>query len=163
MRTRDSSAITDGTAQDARFPAPLHDHYFDVDERPFENVIARTAEFAKLIRYYNVHNQKSGDWKDLFASDDAVVMADIVATDSVRMEAEFLARVGNSAEAARFLIRHTHRINGWFMRLLEAEGDAGILSRQIAMLVKTKLREVLHVGVRFFAAGYAGEPVRTSS
>jgi hypothetical protein len=141
------SQITDGTAQDNRFPPALRDHYFNVDERSFEDVISRTAEFVKHVHYYNLSNSKDETWKDLFAADNAVIMTDILATDSRRMESEFLGHLEKDRPglpAASYLVGFAHRINSWYTHLLGSEDESGrVLTKHIEALVEKKLSEPL--------------------
>jgi hypothetical protein len=152
LRPRDISAIVDGTAQDGRFPAALADHYFDVDERTLAELIAGSAEFAKSIHYYNLSNSRDESWRRLFASDEIAVMADIITTDSARMEAEFLRRIKDPVAAAEYLVGFAKRIDRWYQCLLDAEAKTGImLSRQIKELIESKLRPALHDVAEFLA------------
>lgn len=152
MRSRDSSPITDGTAQDDRFPAPLADHYFDVDERPYEDLIARTAQFAKFVRYYSAVDPNIKNWKPLFATDEIVILADIMTTDSVRMEAEYREKTALSPEkTAEYLIRFALRIDGWFQRLKDAKNESGrLMSRAISELIQRKLKSAIETVARLF-------------
>jgi len=143
---REWSRITDGTAQDDRFPRPLdeHDeHFFRADERKFEDMISRSADFSKLIPFYNLSNRKDGTtWIRLFHSDQAVVMAEIVATDYDRMQAEFLGLLRQSSlDAARYVVRFAGRFDSWYRRLLGVGDESGqVLCRS---MIDGKLRTAL--------------------
>ncbi|MGA2889703.1 MAG: baseplate J/gp47 family protein [Terracidiphilus sp.] len=139
----------------------LGDHYFDVDERGLEQVIARTAEFSKHVRYYNARNIPQDSWKDLFANDEAVVMADILTTDSARMEAEFLPLLHRPPAAAAYMMRFSLRIDRWYQSLINGEDDpASLVSRRIKAVVEQKLRSAIqHSAAYLPAAGQATESV----
>lgn len=133
-----------GTAQRDRYADALDDHYFDVDERSFEDLIARTAEFAKAIPYYDMTGRRDGNWRDLFASDELVVMAQIAATNSARMESEFLPRLHDPAASIGYLIGFALRIDGWYRRLLGAGDEpARMMRRHIEVVVERKLKSAL--------------------
>ncbi len=146
MRRRHLSAITDGTPQDGRLAQPLGDHYFDVEERAFEDFVAAGAELAKTLPYYNANNVQDGTWRNLFSRDVAVVLADIITTDTSRMEGEFLPLLKKEPEhAAEHLAGFAHRIDGWYQHMLASDDDsARILARHIEVVVKRKLRDAMH-------------------
>jgi len=151
MRQRELSEITDGTAQDARQAPALGDHYFDVDERSFEDLVVQAAEFSKSIRYFNAQNIAEESWRDLFTHDDAVVMAEILTTDSARMEAEFLPYLQSPAAGANYLLRFSLRIDHWYQRLLIGEDEsAHVLSRQIRAVIEQKLKSVIQQVAVYF-------------
>jgi len=159
MRPRDLSSIADGTAQDDRLPPALEDHYFDVEERAFEDIVARSAEFAKSVRFYNAQNLPEGSWRNLFASDESAVMVDIITTDATRMEAEFLPLLKNPPAAAAYLTRFSLRIDHWYQRLLKAEDDpANPVTRQIKAVIEQKLKSAIQQSTAYLpAAGQATE------
>lgn len=141
---RDPGLGNGGTAQRDRFPEALRDDYFKVDERSFEDLIARTAEFAKTIAYYDDDGLRDGSWRELFASDEIVVMAQIAATDSARMESEFLPLLDDAAASIGYLIGFALRIDGWYRRLLSLQDEpARMIRRQIEVVVDRKLKAAL--------------------
>ena len=141
---RDLLAIVDGTAQTGRLADGLRDHYFDVDERSFEELIARSAELAKYIHYYDGNNSRRGSWKKLFDSDEALVLADIITTDTARMERQYLAREKDAAEVATYLAGFARHIDRWYRRLNEVDEDASrVICRQIEAVISSKLRDSL--------------------
>ncbi len=118
--------ISDGADQNGRFPAPLRDHAFDVDERSLENLLASTAEFAATVEYRNLRDEKDGTWKDLFDADGAVVMAEIISSDVSALEAKFL---GDPLYTNQFIAR---RIGEWHLRLQAATDEPSqILGQQL--------------------------------
>ncbi|WP_420238189.1 hypothetical protein ACOBR2_00845 [Telmatobacter bradus] len=115
-----------------------------MDERSFEDLVVQAAEFSKSIRYFNAQNIAEESWRDLFAHDEAVVMAEILTTDSARMEAEFLPYLQSPPAAANYLLRFSLRIDHWYQRLLQGEDEsAHVLSRQIRVVIEQKLKSAI--------------------
>lgn len=61
-----------GTSQENRFPEALHNDYFKIDEREFDDLVAQSAEFSKFLKYYNENNNEDQkeveDWQEFFKS-----------------------------------------------------------------------------------------------
>ncbi|MCK9155242.1 MAG: baseplate J/gp47 family protein [Paludibacteraceae bacterium] len=55
-----------GTSQQDRYPKALDPDYYKIDERSFEDLVARTAEFSKMVKYYDSSNHENGSWKEFF-------------------------------------------------------------------------------------------------
>jgi hypothetical protein len=155
--------ITDGTAQDDRFPLPLDDRssrFFHVDERTFEDMVSRTADFAKVIRFYNLRDQIDGTWINLFYADEAVVMAEIIATDYALMEAEFIGHGSNALlEAAGYVVRFAERFDSWYRRLSHSEDELSQVLRRA--ITDRKLRAAIG-DVRRILTHLEGENPATS-
>lgn len=150
MRHRDMSAITDGTAQDERLSAALDDHFFDVDPRSFEEIVARCAELSNHIWYYNLANQRAGNWKGLFAGDETVIIAEIMAIDAARMEAEFFPLLADHGAAASYLAGFSLRISNWYRHLRQNESDAAqSLSRYLEQVIEQKLKNAMQLSMLY--------------
>lgn len=150
---RNVFAITDGTAQDKRLADGLRDHYFDVEERSFADMMMGSADLARTIRYYDALNQPKGAWTGLFESDELMVLADIVSTDTARMEAEFLERQSDLYESAMYLLMFARHIDRWHERLVAFDdGTAQTMRGQIEAVVKTKLRDAMRTAVTILRA-----------
>ena len=150
--------ITDGTAQQDRQSAALLPGYFNVDELSFENLLAMGAEFASIIKYYNLNNETDGDWGGLFRADEAVIMASILSTDLERLESDF-QRISSSKpdKLPRFMLDLATRINDWFTSLSSCENSPGeLLANKIATIISEKLASELHKLYRI--ARYAEVP-----
>jgi hypothetical protein len=78
-----------GTSQDERMPAALKEGYINADERLFSDFLAMAAEYAPVIRFFNLADEPYGDWEPFFTSDEAFIIALILATDLARKESEF--------------------------------------------------------------------------
>ncbi|MGE3976129.1 MAG: hypothetical protein AB7F94_00900 [Nitrospira sp.] len=138
--------ISDGIRQDARFLAALKEGYFHVDERTFESLLAMSAEFASDLNFFNLHNERDGNWSQLFTSDAAVTMAHILSTDLRRLESEFLERSELSVEgAAAYIVGMARHIDTWFTCLNATDDEPGkALGAQISQLIGMRLAADLH-------------------
>jgi hypothetical protein len=158
MRHRDMSVITDGTAQDERLSAALDDHFFDVDPRGFEEIVARCAELSTYIRYYNLANHHAGSWKGLFAGDETVIMAEILAIDAARMEAEFFPLLADHGAAASYLADFSLRISDWYRHLRQNESDAAqSLSRYLGQVIEQRLKDTMQLALLYAPRSKAAE------
>jgi hypothetical protein len=140
--------ITDGTEQNDRFPSALKDAYFNADELSFEDLLALSTEFAFQLHFYNLNNERDGNWSELFTSDESVITAIILSTDTRRIEAEFLRLMetnrGNPA-LAECVYKLAFLIDFWFRKLKFVEhAPAKGLSWHIASVVENKLAADLH-------------------
>ncbi len=83
-----TSIIRDGTSQEERLLPALKEGYFDVDELGFEDLFAMAAEYAGLIEYRNVENLPEGSWRSFFESDEAGILASLMAIDSKKLHSD---------------------------------------------------------------------------
>jgi len=138
--------ITDGTGQREREPAEFTPGHFNIDEHRFEDLLAMGAEFAAVMKYYNLHNRIEGDWGELFNTDEAVVMAVILSIDLKRMESDFFAIPFNhTIELLQYMLKLARQINRWLLRLSASRHKSGeLLARKLEMLIKDTLATQLH-------------------
>ena len=143
--------IRDGTSQNDRFPDALREGYIQVDELAFEDLMAMGAEYARILKYYNLNNAHDGDWKAFFTSDEAVTMAMIRTVDLQKFEKDFFdARIRLSDMEG---LEPTHlpnyrlakKIDDWLKHLKQPQSEAGqALYAIIENVIKEKLaRELL--------------------
>ena len=57
-----------GSSQENRFPEELHNDYFKIDEREFDDLVVQSAKFSKFLKYYNEENNQDKDWQAFFES-----------------------------------------------------------------------------------------------
>ena len=138
--------ITDGTGQQDRQPAPFAPDYFRVDGFKFEQLLALGAEFASVMKFYNLGNEVDGDWGELFNADEAVLMADIIALDLKRLGSDFRGMPYDDMPALLdFVLELAVRINFWYVRLSASQQpSAELLANNIATLIADKLKVELH-------------------
>ena len=70
-----------GTSQSERLLNALLPESIKVDERSMSDLLAFTAKFSEIVKYYDLTNSSSGDWSQFFQRDESVFLATIVATD----------------------------------------------------------------------------------
>jgi hypothetical protein len=59
----------DGVSQAQRRQAALAPDYIAVDERSLKDLLAFARQYAKELRYYNLHNSVEGDWSAFLSPD----------------------------------------------------------------------------------------------
>jgi hypothetical protein len=138
--------ITDGTGQQDRALAALRPRYFDVDEHSFEDLMAMGAEFASVIKFYNLGNEADDNWGELFDADEAVVMASILSINLDRIESDFYnIPYSHSVELLSFMLDLAHKINHWYLRLSACGHESGqLLAAKLETIIKDKLAAQLH-------------------
>ena len=135
--------ITDGTAQNTRFPAALEEGYFKVDEMTFEDLLTLSVELASYLHFYNLQYKREGSWAELFEGDDAVVMAQILSLDLKRLETDFQRRFESSLEdVAEGLCEFVKDIDGWLQKLKTSSHKSGkALGAKIEEVIEEKLAD----------------------
>ncbi|WP_085315870.1 baseplate J/gp47 family protein [Derxia lacustris] len=98
--------MADGTHQLDRFPAALGAGRVGIDESTFADRVATSAALARQLRYINPGmGGAEADWLPMFAADDALTLARVLAIDVDARSADFL-RLADSAEPAQLLRRY---------------------------------------------------------
>ncbi|MCA8929303.1 MAG: hypothetical protein KDC18_14650, partial [Alphaproteobacteria bacterium] len=135
----------DGVRQGDRLPEALADGYFHVDERNFAALLAGLSETAGRLPFVDQANRFAGTWQRLFAREDLVVMAEILATRTAPLERRFLdALHRDPAKAGAELRDLAARIDGWLQRLGQLPARPAVeLHRRTAELVRTRLGPAL--------------------
>ncbi len=138
-------SISDGTEEKDRFPRALESGYFLPDERRFEELLALGFELARTLPFHDLRNERNGTWGDLFTVNEAVVMAHILSTDAMRLEAEFAQQREMGVEqTVRFAYETARRIDFWLSTLgLPSSRAASELSERIEALVTERLADDL--------------------
>lgn len=100
-----------------------------------------SAEFASNLNFFNLHNERDGNWSQLFTADAAVTMAHMLSTDLRRWEAEFVERSERSLEeAAASIVGMARHINTWLTSLNAADDEPGkALGAQLSQLIGMRL------------------------
>lgn len=83
----------DGSSQDERLLPALASGYFKVDETRFEDLLFLASELAGHLQYRNAANRPDGNWQVFFDSDEACILAAILATNAQGIAAEFSASI----------------------------------------------------------------------
>lgn len=131
-----------GCEQRERPPEALAEGYFGVDESRLEERVAMAAALGRQLRFLDLRLQDSGDWGELFDSDEALVLARIAATDLRDRQAGFL-RLADSAslpQLARRLFALAGLLDDWYKALQHNEQPgARQLCARIEQLVSRPL------------------------
>ena len=118
--------ITDGTGQRDREPDAFAPGYFNIDEHSFETLLSMGAEFAEVMKFYNLRNRIEGNWGELFNNDEAVVMAVILSVNLKRIEADFDSiPAGHTVELLQYMLHLAREINQWLLRLSASPHKSG--------------------------------------
>jgi hypothetical protein len=138
--------VTAGTAQGERFPPRLAPGWFAPDELGFEQRVAMTAALARHLRFVALDHPEGGDWRRLFESDVALVLARIAAIDLRALQHRFLrgADAGPVEHLAHQVVQLAQWIDLWF-KSLDRQGDPVALAfrARIRQLVEQQLGEDL--------------------
>ena len=123
-----------GTAQDERLLRSLLPDSIKVDERSMSDLLAFSAKFSELIQYYDLDNNRAGDWSKFFKSDETVFLATIVSTDLHAIEQkhnkwihflENAPRAEEKLEALEHLMQQVldmaKQINDWYVHALNMD------------------------------------------
>ncbi len=141
-----NSRVSDGSDQGQREPLAFRPGYFDVDEMTFEVLLSMASEYAAMINYYNIANQKEGSWAALFNSNEAVIMA-LIATSNVQGIESGFARLNSSelAAPAEYVIGVAATLDFWLQRLAAAPTEpAAQLRSNIYEMIRANLLPGLH-------------------
>jgi hypothetical protein len=136
--------IRDGTDQNHRFPLPLENGYFNVDEFTFEHLAGMGADLSKCLAYYNFENQIDGNWESLFSSDEAVIFTMILNFD-LNHQLKWFTFLSKHREMATLVLQNyrlAERINEWYEMLSKINKDlARDCCRRIRHLIGKKLKQ----------------------
>ncbi len=149
-----------GTAQDERLLRSLLPESIKVDERSMSDLLAFSAKFSELIQYYDLNNNRSGDWSKFFQSDETVFLATIVSTDLQGIEQkhnkwisflENAPRAEEKLEALEHLMQQVldmaKQINDWYVHALNMDRlnmmDSSELENELENAIKQQLAENL--------------------
>lgn len=159
------SIITDGTGQRDRTLAATQEGYFHVDEMRLEELIAMTIDYARLLKFFTVSNVPDGDWEVFFTSDEMVIMAMIMTTDTTKTESElahFLKRIElnyrclENSDALQHIPIYAlaRKLNSWLEMLDTVDGVSGARLRDLIMDLMEKNVGTALRALRDFLAQY---------
>jgi len=168
--------MKDGTRQKDRMTLALEAGYIAVDEMRFEDLLSMSADFSRLLTFYNLQDKADGDWSPFFASNEAVMFSVIQTLDLKKAETAFntlmqetVWRTGSVRGRNIFLsqremwkgianYRLAKKIDTWYVQLKQAESESGrTLRQQIRLEIETHLGNALSL-LKIFLAQY-GEGV----
>jgi hypothetical protein len=94
--------VRDGLSQQKRFPSALTPGYFEVCEQRFEHLMVQLQAYGKLVAMPNVPLEPG-----LFADNELMVIAHILALDSAQLEQRFNDRLDQTFPDRRWVLNDT--------------------------------------------------------
>jgi hypothetical protein len=85
--------VSDGLSQAVRQLPALQKDYFNVDERRFDQLLAQVQDYARLVKMPGMDHKNISAANQLFADDEVVVMAYILAQDINLLDRQFELRM----------------------------------------------------------------------
>jgi hypothetical protein len=138
--------MTDGCEQRKRLPAALSEGYFQPVETSFETLVAMSADLGSRLRFVDDQQRAVGTWGELFDTDEALVMARIIATDLALAQARFMHDADSAPPAvlAEQVVELARQIDHWLKALsLSEEAGSRSLRARIEHLVTQMLGDDL--------------------
>lgn len=136
--------MPDGTQQDERAPPALQEGWFRVDELRLEDRVAMSAGLASQLTFYDLQQRPAGTWGEMFADDEALVLARIMSIDRAALQARFLRHF--DAAPLQHLATQVVQLAGWmdlwFKTLKMGTGTASrALQERLDLLMGRRLGE----------------------
>ncbi|MCP3063928.1 baseplate J/gp47 family protein [Myxococcus sp. K38C18041901] len=110
-------AINDAPSQLTRWLRALEDGYAPVDGRTRSELLDFAPRFGALVYFYDLKNQRDGNWSEFFLADPVMVLASIDALDTGSVEEQFL-RTAREVDLARTPERAFQTLSEGFELLL---------------------------------------------
>lgn len=149
--------IRDGTSQEERLLPALKEGYINVDEMRFEDLMSFAAGYSRLLKFYGLDNLQDGDWSVFFETDEACVLAALLATSLRQVEADFLRfarqqetmfdnlRSGVAGIEAVPAFELARKVNAWFEKLAALSSTSATHAHEkISEVIAKVLRHELH-------------------
>lgn len=136
--------MPDGTQQDERAPPALQEGWFRVDELRLEDRVAMSAGLASQLNFFDLQHRPAGTWGEMFADDEALVLARIMSIDRAALQARFLRHF--DAAPLEHLATQVVTLAGWmdlwFKTLKMGTGTASrALQERLDLLMGRRLGE----------------------
>jgi hypothetical protein len=138
----------------------LRDEYARVDERSFLELLDFATRFGGLIYFYNLEDERDGDWVDFFQVDPTMALASIQAINQAELEALFHQLQREAAETwgadrafrrlrdtLQVILRLARQVDAWLRGAMRSQGNP--ISRQLQQLLTSAVE------------GELGEQLRT--
>jgi hypothetical protein len=134
-----------GTAQTGRRPPALHDRAIGLDERSLAQLIVSTARHAAGLAFVDAHGVHQGDWGELLARDESVLLARLACTDLDAAERDFLAafEAQSLSVLADRLLRLWRKLDTPLQGLLTLDAQQGGPLPQQLRAAQAQLRDEL--------------------
>ncbi|KVX02770.1 baseplate J/gp47 family protein [Shewanella frigidimarina] len=141
MTSHEARVISLGSAQSERLADALLPGHFDVDEMSFETLLVFVKEIAGQLHFYNLDNNREGNWQPMFLGSDLVIIAMLQTINSRRISMEFEERLkGNIEQTIPIIIQLFSDINLAYSKLKVSESKTAFeLCLKISSAVDKKL------------------------
>lgn len=155
MGVHDKKIVINGAvSQYDRWLRALDAEYAKVDGRSFSELLDFAVSYGSLINFYNLKNERDGDWSPFFLADPTMLLASQETIDVAEIEAEFarlerLTRAAHSFDRRFELLREifevilglARRLDRW-LRLLEQSAESEVM-RLLRQLIVTDIERGL--------------------
>jgi hypothetical protein len=78
-----------GVSQTSRMPIALDPEYVKLDDRGLSELLSFSASLGEHINFFNLENDKDGDWSSFFHSNISVILATIISYDIDKSEKKY--------------------------------------------------------------------------
>jgi hypothetical protein len=156
MTSHDAGVISLGCAQSERLADALLPGHFDVDEMSFETLLVLAKEIAGQLHFYNLDNNREGNWQPMFLGSDLVIIAMLQTINSRRITMEFEERLkGDVEQTIPIIIQLFSNINLAYSKLKTSDSKAAFeLCLKISSAVDKKLLSQLEA-FKSLSAGFS--------
>ncbi len=119
---------TDGTAQGSQRYTALDPAYFKPDDLSTEQLLSLVASLAKNLKFSSRDDTGDDSWHKLFYNSELVVLAQIAATDTQRLQRNWAAlQQQGSRRQLNFLLTLLEQGIQWYQQLVAAGSSAALL------------------------------------
>ena len=137
--------------------AALKEGYINVDELRFEDLLSIASEYTELLKYTDISNQTSGNWRTIFDADEVSILASIAvnninwfardAAELVSQADKKLAKLHDGRDSVEMLptFKLAKKIDFWLLSLESLSGEAATRAHgKVFNVVEKILRSELH-------------------
>ncbi|MEN0037334.1 MAG: baseplate J/gp47 family protein [Cellvibrio sp.] len=127
--------VRDGMSRQRRYLSALAPGYFNVDEMSFEQLLTQMQDYARLVQLPGVEFSREDIEQILFARDEIVVIAQIMALNVDDLERRFKTRLQQEIESEEWALSEAQNpasvlglarmLDRWLCLLKHPQSDAG--------------------------------------
>ncbi|HEY0894659.1 MAG TPA: hypothetical protein VGE32_16475, partial [Cellvibrio sp.] len=127
--------VRDGMSRQRRYLPALEQNYFNVDEMSFEQLLSQLQDYARLVKLPGVEFSSDDIEQLLFARDEIVVMAQILALNVDELERRFKARLQQEIDSEEWALSEAQNpasvlglarlLDHWLSLLKHPQSSAG--------------------------------------
>lgn len=128
-------SLNQGSKQSLRLPCELQPGYVELEERDLGDLLCQAYEYAKNIKFIDESNQVKGNWSELLAANDSILLA-LIAKHSAtereqRLQSTLHERFDSDVQLLFSILKQIvsmiKEINAWHIRLQHMQTDAAII------------------------------------